>query len=216
MVQPQCAAPSAEPELQIIHGDWMQSRGPQGLLTLGWITPVKGVITKRCPLAGLKADLVANQGSVREKAILGNGVVHVCFHPKDPNDATKGVCGWTWSTPVKPTKSQTKRLGINVNLAFADDVSFESSHIRLHIKTKRSAASSHGDRCLTSAFITGTSAALTSPSADSESTVQSTSAAVISSPSAESTVQSSSQQQQNTTKTLRVLRIRKRGSRRPQ
>jgi hypothetical protein len=33
--------------------------------------------------------LVANQGSVREKAILGNGVVHVCFHPKDANDATK-------------------------------------------------------------------------------------------------------------------------------
>ena len=50
-------------------------------------------ITQRCPLARLKADLVANQGSVREKAILGNGVVHVCFHPKDPNDASKGVCG---------------------------------------------------------------------------------------------------------------------------
>ena len=47
---------------------------------------------------GLKADTVANQGSVREKAILGHGVVHVCFHPKDPNNATKGVCGWTWST----------------------------------------------------------------------------------------------------------------------
>jgi hypothetical protein len=42
--QPQCAAPSAEPALQIIHGDndWMQSRGPQGLITLGWIMPVKG------------------------------------------------------------------------------------------------------------------------------------------------------------------------------
>ena len=133
MVQPQLAAPSAEPALKIIHGDndWMQGRGPQGLITLGWIMPVKGKpkplghwtekvlrITQRCPLAGLKADLVANQGSVREKAILGNGVVHVCFHPKDPNDATKGVCGWTWSTPVKPTKSQTKRLGMNVNLAF--------------------------------------------------------------------------------------------------
>ena len=67
-------------------------------------------ITQRCPLAGLKADLVANQGSVREKAILGNGVVHVCFHPKDPNDASKGVCGWTWSTPVKPTKSRMLSL----------------------------------------------------------------------------------------------------------
>ena len=133
MVQPQLAAPSAEPALKIIHGDndWMQGRGPQGLITLGWIMPVKGKpkplghwtekvlrITQRRPLAGLKADLVANQGSVREKAILGNGVVHVCFHPKDPNDAIKGVCGWTWSTPVKPTKSQTKRLGMNVNLAF--------------------------------------------------------------------------------------------------
>ena len=95
-------------------------------------------ITQRCPLAGFKADLVANQGSVREKAILGNGVVHVCFHPKDPNDASKGVCGWTWSTPVKPTKSQKKRLGINANLAYADDVSFESSHITLHIKNKPS------------------------------------------------------------------------------
>ncbi len=115
MVQPQLAAPSAEPALKIIHGDndWMQGRGPQGLITLGWIMPVKGKpkalghwtekvlrITQRCPLAGLKADLVANQGSVREKAILGTGVVHVCFHPKDPNDASKGVCGWTWSTPV--------------------------------------------------------------------------------------------------------------------
>ena len=135
MVQPQCAAPSAEPALQTIHGDndLMQSRGLQGLITLGWIMPVKGKpkplghstekvyrITKRCPLYGLKADTVANQGSVREKAILGNGVVHRCFHPKDPNDARKEVCGWTWSTPVKPTKSQTKRLGINVNLAFAD------------------------------------------------------------------------------------------------
>ena len=133
MVQPQLAAPSAEPALKIIHGDndWMQGRGPQGLITLGWIMPVKGKpkplghwtekvlrITQRRPLAGLKADLVANQGYVREKAILGNGVVHVCFHQKDPNDATKGVCGWTWSTPVKPTKSQTKRLGMNVNLAF--------------------------------------------------------------------------------------------------
>jgi hypothetical protein len=78
-------------------------------------------------------------------------------------------------------------------LAFADDASFESSHITLHIKNKHSVASSRRDHRRTSAFITGASAALTSPSA--ESTVQSTSAAVISSPSAESTVQSSSQQQ---------------------
>ena len=44
MVQPQLAAPSAEPALKIIHGDndWMQGRGPQGLITLGWIMPVKG------------------------------------------------------------------------------------------------------------------------------------------------------------------------------
>ena len=34
-------------------------------------------ITQRCPLAGLKADLVANQGSVREKAILRNGRTRV-------------------------------------------------------------------------------------------------------------------------------------------
>ena len=80
----------------------MQSRGLQGLITLGWIMPVKGKpkplghwtekvhrITKRCPLYGLKVDTVANQGSVREKAILGHSVVHVCFHPKDPNNATK-------------------------------------------------------------------------------------------------------------------------------
>jgi hypothetical protein len=74
-------------------------------------------ITPQCPLAGLKADTVANQGAVRETAVLGSGVVHVCFHPKDPNDATKGVCGWTWSTAVKPTKAQKRKLGINVNLA---------------------------------------------------------------------------------------------------
>ena len=61
-------------------------------------------------MAGFKADSVANQGSVREKAILGNGVVHVCFHPKDPNEASKGVCGRTWSTPVKPTKSRMLSL----------------------------------------------------------------------------------------------------------
>ena len=129
MVQPQLAAPSAEPALKLVHGDndWMQGRGPQGLITLGWIMPVKGKpkplghwtekvlrITPRCPLAGFKADSVANQGSVTEKAILGNGVVHVCFHPnlvpKDPNDASKGVCGWAWSTPLKPTKSRLLSL----------------------------------------------------------------------------------------------------------
>ena len=116
---------------------------------MGWVMPVKGKprpsghwtekvlrITPRCPLAVLKPDTVVNQGSVRQAAILGKGVVHVCFHPKDPNDAAKGVCGWTWSTPVKPTKAQKRTLGINVKLAFADDVSFESSHIRLHIKNK--------------------------------------------------------------------------------
>jgi hypothetical protein len=65
-------------------------------------------------------------------------------------------------------------------LAFADDASFESSHITLHIKNKHSVASSRRDHRRTSAFITGASAALTSPSA-------------------ESTVQSSSQQQHNTT-----------------
>ena len=110
MVQPQLAAPSAEPALKIIHGDndWMQGRGPQGLITLGWVMPVKGKpkpsghwtekvlrITPRCPLAVLKPDTVVNQGSVRQAANLGKGVVHVCFHPKDPNDAAKGVCGWT-------------------------------------------------------------------------------------------------------------------------
>ena len=65
-------------------------------------------------------------------------------------------------------------------LAFADDVSFESSHITLHTKNKHSVASSRRDHRRTSAFITGASAALTSPSA-------------------ESTVQSTSQQQHNTT-----------------
>ena len=38
------------------------------------------------------------------------GAVHVCFHPKDPNEASKGVCGRTWSTPVKPTKSRMLSL----------------------------------------------------------------------------------------------------------
>ncbi len=37
----------------------------------------------------LKPDTVVNQGSVRQEAILGKGVVHVCFHPKDPSDAAK-------------------------------------------------------------------------------------------------------------------------------
>ena len=83
---------------------------------MAWIMPVEGKpkplghrtekvlrITQRCPLAGFKADTVANQGSVRQKATLGDGVVNGCFHSKDPNDATKGVRGWTrpsrtWST----------------------------------------------------------------------------------------------------------------------
>ena len=137
MDQPQLAAPSAEPALKLIHGDndWMQGRSPQGLVTLGWIMPVKGKpkpsghwsekvlrITPRCPLAVLKPDTIVNQGSVRQKAVLGKGVVHVCFHPKDPNDAAKGVCGWTWSTTVKPTKMQRQKLGINANLVYAEDV----------------------------------------------------------------------------------------------
>ena len=46
MVQPQLAAPSAEPALKIIHddNDWMQGCGPQRLrlVTLGWIMPVEG------------------------------------------------------------------------------------------------------------------------------------------------------------------------------
>jgi hypothetical protein len=76
MDQPQLAAPSAEPALKMIHGDndWMQGRSPQGLVTLGWIMPVKGKpkpsghwtdkvlrITPRCPLAVLKPDSVVNQ-----------------------------------------------------------------------------------------------------------------------------------------------------------
>ena len=76
MDQPQLAAPSAEPALKMIHGesDWMQGRSPQGLITLGWIMPVKGKpkpsghwtdkvlrITPRGPLAVLKPDSVVNQ-----------------------------------------------------------------------------------------------------------------------------------------------------------
>ena len=71
MDQPQLAAPSAEPALKMIHGenDWMQGRSPQGLITLGWIMPVKGKpkpsghwtdkvlrIAPRCPLAVLKLN----------------------------------------------------------------------------------------------------------------------------------------------------------------
>jgi hypothetical protein len=37
-------------------------------------------------VAGLKAGTVANQGSVWH--IVGNGGIHVCFHPKDASDAT--------------------------------------------------------------------------------------------------------------------------------
>ena len=103
----------------------------------------------------------------------------MCFHPKDPNDAAKGVCGWTWSTPVKPTKRQKQRLGINANLVYADDVSFESSNIILHIKNKHVIPSSPRDHRHESAFITGAAAALASHSA--ESTAQRTDAAVITS-----------------------------------
>ena len=99
MVQPQLAAPSAEPALKIIHGDsdWMQGRGPQGLITFRWIVPVKGKpkpsghwtekvlrITQRRPLGwvesglGRKSRLCEGEGNL----LLGNGVVHVCFPPK--------------------------------------------------------------------------------------------------------------------------------------
>ena len=67
-----------------------------------------------------EANTVAIQGSVWERTTLGNGLVHVCFQPKDPNDATKGI-------PVKPTKSQgkKKKLDVNANLASLDDALFE-------------------------------------------------------------------------------------------
>ena len=82
MVQPQRAAPPAEPALQIIHGDndCMQGQGLRGADNIAldhdharhgqaeagghWTEKVLR-ITQRCPLAELKADLVANQGSVR-------------------------------------------------------------------------------------------------------------------------------------------------------
>ena len=80
MVQPQRASPPAELALQIIHGDsdCMQGQGLRGADNIGldharhgqaeagghWTEKVLR-ITQRCPLAGLKADLVANQGSVR-------------------------------------------------------------------------------------------------------------------------------------------------------
>ncbi len=104
MVQPQLVAPSAEPALKIIHddSDWMQDCDPQGLrlVTLGWIMPVH-VCPSRASLSHdssrvigptrffgshrgapwlLKPDSVVNQGSVRQAAILGKGVVRVCFH----------------------------------------------------------------------------------------------------------------------------------------
>jgi hypothetical protein len=41
-------------------------------------------------MARPEANTVAIQGSVR-RTTLGNGVVRVCFQPKDPNDAMKGV-----------------------------------------------------------------------------------------------------------------------------
>ncbi len=106
-------------------------------------------ITPRCPLAVLKPDTIVNQGSVRQA-----------------NDAAaKGVCGcqWTWSTTVKPTKIQKQsfkqKLGINANLVYAEDVSFESSNIIFHIKNKHSVASSRRDHRHESAFITGAAAA---------------------------------------------------------
>ncbi len=76
-------------------------------------------------MAGLKADTVANQGSVRETvtvtAVLGNGVVHVCFHPKDPNDAMFKLYKRSLWLDVEhrreTNKAQKRRLGINVNLA---------------------------------------------------------------------------------------------------
>ena len=88
MVQPQLAAPSAEPALKIIHGDsdWMQGRGPQGLITLRWIVPVKGKpkpsghwtekvlrITQRRPLGwvesglGRKSRLCAGEGNLGQR-----------------------------------------------------------------------------------------------------------------------------------------------------
>ncbi len=79
---------------------------------------------------------------------MGKGAVHVCFHPKDPNDAAKGVCG---SVDVehhresnKLLKSQSKKLGINAtgNFSLCRDVSFEASNIIFHIKTKHSVPSS--------------------------------------------------------------------------
>ncbi len=136
VVQPQRAAPSAEPALQVIHGDseWMQGRGPRALTTLGWLMTVKGKpkphghwtdkalrITPRCPLAGLKADMVANQGSVRETTVLGNGVVHRVLPPKGPERRYKR-CLWLYVEHRRETnkKAQKRRLGINVNLTYED------------------------------------------------------------------------------------------------
>ena len=88
---------------------------------------------------------------------------------------------------MKPTKMQKQKLGINANLVYTEDVSFESSNLIFHIKNKHSVASSRRDHRHESAFITGAAAALASHSA--ESTVLRTDAPV----------QSSSQQQGNTT-----------------
>ncbi len=71
---------------------------------------------------------------------------------------------------MKPTKMQKQKLGINANLVYVDDVSFESGNIIFHIKNKHSVASSRRDHRHESAFIAGAAAALASHSA--ESTVQ--------------------------------------------
>jgi hypothetical protein len=153
MVQPQRAAPPADHALQIIHGDndCMQGQGLRGADDIaldharhgqaeasGHLTEKVLRITQRCPLAGLKADSVANQGSVREKAILGNGVVHVCFHPKDANDATKGVVAGRRAPPRTTNKIAVEEAWhcVNANPASADDVSF--SYRSARIKARRS------------------------------------------------------------------------------
>ena len=67
-------------------------------------------ITSDCPLAGLRADSKISDGSVRKKVrSLPDGVAHVCFHWKDPNDMSRGYCGHTWNTKPKKTKHQDKR-----------------------------------------------------------------------------------------------------------
>jgi hypothetical protein len=96
---------------------------------------------------------------------------------------------------VKPTKMQKQKLGINANLVYTEDVSFESSNLIFHIKNKHSVASSRRDHRHESAFITGAAAALASHSA--ESTVLRTDAPV----------QSSSQQQGNTISNMGIRKF---------